>query len=243
VERKEAFKLGYSAENTDSGFGDVWFGVHNPDVESSAAVARLVGGYRTTKTGGYDPFPKTTDTDSDMADYGGRRTAEQGELFNWEQPRIKGFYKGENAPKGSSGAILGVAALESKRRWGVEPEPDTALSPDGVRVAERLTGKKRESNYQAHFNEDDLRAYGNETSNWIVDSARGYDTGHGESKTQPLRLAEVSEGSKFYQDKLAKVRAEKPNTLNTEGINLPSLSALSRTKEFKQETLPGMDKA
>jgi hypothetical protein len=39
------------------------------------------------------------------------------------------------------------------------------------------------------------------------------------------------------------VRAEKPNTLNTEGINLPSLSALSRTKEFKQEPLPGMDKA
>jgi hypothetical protein len=240
VERRESFKLGYSRENNDPGFGDTWFGTRDPEVDKSSVVARLVGGYRTNQASDYAPFPKNAERGWKP---GQGPITEQGELFNWEQPRIKGLYKGENARKEDVGAMLGVAALESKKRWGVEPEPDKTLSPDGARVANKLTGRQHNINYQAHFEPDDLRQYGNETSEWVTDMARGYDTGHGESKVKPLRNVEVLEGSRFFRNKIASLRSENKNTLNTEGISLPSLGSLSRTKSFKQEVLPGMDKA
>lgn len=221
MERRESFRLGFGRENNDPGFGDMWFGTYNPEVDKSSVVTRLAGGYRTNEAAGYDPFPKN---------------AKQGELFNWEQPRIKGLYKGNNARKEDVGAMLGVAALESKRRWGVEPEPDALLSPDGVRVADKLTGKRHNVNYQEHLDPESLREYGNDTSEWVTNIARWSGT---DNPVKPLKNVDVYDGDKFFRDKLASLRSESKNTLNTEDISLP----LSRTKSFKQEILPGMDKA
>jgi hypothetical protein len=232
-ERREAFKLGFGSENNDPGFGDNWFGIRSgfrdakgEPLENSTSVARVAGGYRTNSDSFYSAFPEGDG---------------QGELFNWEPPRIKGLYRGENSPKIDLGVALGMAAAESKKRWGVEPLEDTSLTDDSARVVKKLTGRSHEPNYHDSYTPEELRSYGNASSTWVDDLARGSSTnGSVGRNVTPLQISDIEEGSRTIRNKVANL-PNKNNALDTKGIKLPSLGALSRTKAFKQETLPGMD--
>ena len=234
-ERREAFKLGFGSENNDPGFGDNWFGIRSgftdakgEPLENSTSVARVAGGYRTNSDGYYSAFPEGIG---------------QGELFNWEHPRIKGLYRGENSPKIDLSAALGMAVAESKKRWGVEPLEDTSLTDDSARVVKKLTGRVHEPNYHDSYTPEELRSYGNATSTWVDNMAEGSPTNGGNGRdVTPLQTSDIEEGSRTIRNKVASL-SKKNNTLDTKGIKLPSLGALSRTKAFKQETLPGMGTA
>ena len=117
---REAFTVGFGRENLDPGYIDKWFGLRGGvDSQNGTSVARLTGGYRTNNESHYSPFPE------------GRA---QGELFNWEPPRIKGLYRGDNSPEVDLGTTLGMAVAESKKRYGVNPLPDKSLTADSARV-------------------------------------------------------------------------------------------------------------
>lgn len=136
-----------------------WVGLTRPSGES--AVAQLTGGFVMPPLRGwrnsYEAFPEGQD---------------QGELFNLKTPRIQGWYKTRGASSADAMNVLGVAAEESKRRYGVYPQPDDTLSEDSARVVSKLLGKPVRTTYNEGSSRRSRANEGNATADSIADSLR-----------------------------------------------------------------------
>ena len=219
--RREAFSIGNGAKAyNDPDYADKWLGVRN--AEGASSVARLTGGYLTSNHPRYEAFPKQPPA-SDEA--GSGVPMYQGELFNWEQPEVKGLYREDGSSKMDLGAVLGMAVNESKNRWGVEPIEDEQLSEDSAKLTKKLTGRDKPVNYHRGYDKAQSREYGNTMARIV--NARAKDSG---GEILPTSL--IEEGSKTIRAKVSEARKTKnsvsKNTMPQEG----------RVSLFKQETLP-----
>jgi len=224
---REAFTVGFGRENLDPGFVDKWFGLRGGvDSQNGTSAARLTGGYRTNSESHYSPFPPIKP--------GGYQ---QGELFNWEPPMIKGLYRGDNSPEIDLGTTLGMAVAESKKRYGVNPLPDDALTADSAKVSDKLLGGKHEVNYQSHYSPEDLREYGNRTTNWVDEMANNTGYRPPGNDTTMLPPSAIEEGSRTIRDAVRNLRkGRQESRVDSFKQEAPKGPA------FKQETLPGFEK-
>ena len=221
---RQAFTVGFGRENLDPGYVDKWFGLRGGvDSQNGTSAARLAGGYRTNNESHYNPFPEG---------------AKQGELFNWEPPRIKGLYRGDNSPEIDLGTTLGMAVAESRKRYGVNPIPDHALTADSARVSDKLLGGKHDVNYRPNDLPEDLREYGNNTTQWVDDMANNTGYRPAGNETTMLPPSAIEEGSKTIRDAVRNLRK------NKQEIRIDSFKQESpQGPAFKQDSLPGFEKA
>lgn len=231
--RREAFSVEHTNQDKDPGFVDKWFGIRDGDTtgepqQSSASVARLVGGYRTNNDAHYRPFPGRV---PHLLDFIGESGTGQGELFNWEHPQIKGLYRGDNSTGVDLGNALGIAAAESKKRFGVEPLEDEALADESAKVTKKLTGRDNPVTYHAGWGKKESRAYGNMMANMIDRRARE------SSSSEILPASAIEEGRTVVRNKLAEMRKPK----NQDSKNIIPNPQESRVSAFKQTIIPGME--
>lgn len=227
--RKAAFEYNYAdgtpTDDTSPEYVNKWFGIKDLG-GPGAALTRLEGGLIGTDSHMYRPFPGSGFSDEPV----------QGELWNWKQPQIKGMYRNDKASSMDAMATLGMAANESKRKWGVEPLPDTSLSADSARVTAGLTGTPARTTYKAYEDKEGLRDYGNSTTQWLLNNAQAEVT-RGSDKVRNLPESAIAEGTAAVRNKLrdtqAKQRAEETSRVEPTKQNVGN--------QFKQYALPGFE--
>lgn len=207
-----------------------WISLSRPS--GTTAVAKLTGGYIYPSKSGrltrYEAFPDGQ---------------AQGELFNLKQPRIQGWYKSADTSAVDAMNVLGVAAEESKRRYGAYPQPDETLSEDSARVVSKLAGKTVYPNYDVGADRKDRQDFGNFLANTITDKLeraelvnRENRLGAGEVPVKRHTADDLDAGRSLVRAMLAMRRGGKPATA-------PRSPTAVRGKQFpdpNQLTLPGL---
>jgi len=192
-----------------------WVGLTRPSGESS--VAQLTGGFVMPSTvrgwrSDYEAFPDGQ---------------EQGELFNLRTPRIQGWFKTHGASSADAMNVLGIAAEESKRRYGSYPQPDETLSEDSARVVSKLTGKRVNANYLEGSSRRGRSNEGASTADSIADSLRKAER-TGEAPIRRHTEEDLDAGRNLVRTMIAARRGgNKPTT------EAPTNPSAVRGKQFK----------
>ncbi|CAB4175089.1 hypothetical protein UFOVP965_111 [uncultured Caudovirales phage] len=251
--RREAFETGMNPTSRDylgSGFTSNTYTVHQRDEapgggDIGVSSASLYGGYVMPDSMAYRPHPKISAAE-DSWDPGPamrqiKGTVEQGELFNWQHPKISGLYRSNKSPKTDTAAALGLAVNASRKLYGVDPEPDSLLSSDSAPLAGKLTGKQFATTHLEEDSKKALRVYGDYTASTYGDSARINRAGGGSQPVRDIPESETQAGSDLIRNKLresiAARRAPVVNKVAALTGKLPDLKAL---KQNAPRTLPGM---
>jgi hypothetical protein len=201
-----------------------WVGITRPSGES--AVAQLTGGFEMPPMRGwrnnYEAFPEGQ---------------EQGELFNLRTPRIQGWFKTHGASSADAMNVLGIAAEESKRRYGSYPQPDETLSEDSARVVSKLTGKHVPTTYLEGSSKRSRANEGNATADSIADSLREAER-TGEAPIRRHTEEDLDAGRKLVRTMIAARRGG--NKPTTEAPTNPSAVRGKQFKDPNQLELPGI---
>jgi hypothetical protein len=212
----------------DSGYRDLgeeerWVGLRRPS--GPTAVAKLTGGYiYPPRSGnwrtGYEAFPDGQ---------------AQGELFNLRQPRITGWYKSQDTSAADAMNVLGVAAEESKRRYGAYPQPDGTLSEDSAPIVSKLAGRTVQANYNVGAEREDRQELGTSLANTIADKLEEEERA-GKRPIKKHTAEDLDAGRRLVRTMSAMRRGIKPATA-------PSSPSAVKGKQFPdstQLTIPGL---
>ena len=212
-----------TADITDSwrapGHEETWTVLDRPSGE--AAVAKLTGGYNMPRHHSYEAFPEGKS---------------QGELFNIKTPRIEGWYKTDTTSAADAMNVLGVAANESKKRYGQYPQPDDTLSPASAPVVGKLVGKKIEPNYHANASRLDLAQDGNVVANVMVDRMDQAEVG-GRKPVKTHSAEDLAAGRSLVRSMISKRKGVK------EAPKVSNNPSATKGKQFpgpEHPTLPGL---
>jgi len=200
------------------GHEENWTVLDRPSGE--AAVAKLTGGYNMPRHHSYEAFPEGKS---------------QGELFNVKTPRIEGWYKTDTTSAADAMNVLGVAANESKRRYGQYPQPDDTLSPASAPVVGKLVGKKIEPNYHTNASRASLAEDGNTVANVMVDRMD-----IAENRGTPVRVhsaEDLTAGRNLVRSMISKRKGIKDTSKVS---NNPSAAKGKQFPGAEHPTLPGL---
>ena len=203
-----------------TGHEERWTAISRPTGE--AAVAKLTGGYDMPRSRDYTAFPEGQ---------------AQGELFNLKTPRIEGWYKTEGASAADAMNVLGVAAKESKKRYGSYPQPDDTLSKDSAAVVSKLVGKEVAPTYNTHLARWERASEGDSMANIIVDKM---DISEDSGRVPVKRHTEedLTEGRNLVRTMIASRRGKKTKTPKT--ATNPSAVKGKQFPGPEHPTLPGL---